>query len=139
MLEGVDLEKVIEGSTFDVVWLERRFGVSILFSEYSKQCMQFAAQLERELWRQDRKLTVRIEGGSVCVLTQAEALRHNAQHYDNYLDRARNRHRHMKAIDTSQLSYEEQEAHRFLVGRQAIELNAVRRLRNLASKNKAAV
>jgi hypothetical protein len=40
----------------------------------------------------------------------------------------------MKAIDTSQLSYEDQEKHRFLVGRQAIELGAIRRLRRLVAR-----
>jgi hypothetical protein len=128
MLEGIDLDAINEGYEFSVSWMERRIHVHYTHRDYNLKAMQFAKALEYALCKQGKEVTVRVIKGIVRVLTTEEAAPYHHEGYEADLCHAVKHHIKAKRLDVSGLSYEQQEAHREAIAREAIEIQAMRRV-----------
>jgi hypothetical protein len=129
MLEGIDLDVINEGHEFSVSWMEHRIHLSYTHKDYSLKAMNFAKALEYALCRDGKEVTVRVIKGVVRVLTTEEAAIYHRNGYDADLDNAKKHHIKAKRLDVSGLTYEQQEDHRRAQAIQAVELQAIRRVR----------
>lgn len=73
----IDYEAIKKGDSIPVDKVERLVGVSRTDARFSLLAMQMAKQIERDLHINKKMWTVRTEGGSIRVLTDAEASHYN--------------------------------------------------------------
>ena len=88
---------------------------------YRLRLMAWQQHLERALRKAGKPMTTRIResGGSVALLTDAEASDYNRRRHDSYLRRARRRHNSMLEVDPTRLDDDERRSHERSVCAQA--------------------
>lgn len=95
-----------------------------------EQLLSLKGKIERGLWRRDKEWTLRIRHGEIHVLTDTEAAVYNRRYFKSYLRRARRRNRHALAVDRSNMTDEERQAHEqslLTQGRILVAINVARR------------
>lgn len=99
-----DVTDLQQGDCIDVNECERLLEISNQHKDYAMAVMTLAKQIEYNLWRTGRQFTVCTTGGSIRVLTNAEAIEYNEATFEAGKRKMRLANRRSIAIDTSGLT-----------------------------------
>jgi hypothetical protein len=101
---NIDVTDLMQGDTIDVAECETITEVNSSHKLYPFALMQLAKLVETELWRIGKQWTVCTSGGSIRILTHAEAIEYNAATFESGKRKMRLAHKRSMAIDASGLT-----------------------------------
>jgi hypothetical protein len=122
----IEVSQLMQGDTIDVAECESITEVTSESKQYPFALMQLAKQIETELWLLGKQWTVCTTGGSVRILTNAEAIAYNAATFDAGRRKMRLAHKRSIAIDASSLTDELRQQLMENIARQGRMLSAMR-------------
>jgi hypothetical protein len=99
----VSVSRLEAGDTIDQLQCEKIIGFerASKISEFNFELMQLSDQIQTQLWKIDKRLTVVCHKGSIRVLTHVEASHYNASRFDNAIKKMRKCHRRLSAVNTN--------------------------------------
>lgn len=122
----VDVTDLTLGDTIDVAECEKLLECKSDSRDYPFMVMTLAKSIETELWRIGKQWTVCTVGGSVRVLTHAEAIAYNESTFDAGKRKMRLAHRRAMAIDVGGLTDELRSRHCDNLTKQGRMISAMR-------------
>lgn len=125
----VDFDSLQKGDVIAPEIIENAYGISRDLRAYAFAALNLKTRIECELENRGYPVSTKIEGSSIRILTDEEAVPYNAMAFEAGVAKMGRSHRRLNLVDVGKLSQLARSTHDRAIAVQAFQLQALRKAR----------